>query len=70
MKLVAGIPRWMSLLGVSASVLPSHGADPATGPVLVIGSLAGAIAVPLDDEQRTASSDTTSSPARIHELVA
>jgi hypothetical protein len=48
---IAGIPRWMSLLGITATVLPKRNNDAVTGPVLIIGSITGAVAVPLNTER-------------------
>lgn len=47
---IAGIPRWMSMLGVTATILPNS-ADP---PVLIIASAIRAVAIPLDPGQRAA----------------
>ena len=47
---IAAIPRWMSMLGVTATILPNS----SDAPVLIIGRAVGAVAIPLDPGQRAA----------------
>jgi hypothetical protein len=45
---LAGIPNWMSLLGVTATVLTPAEGSPAS-PLVVLTSMAGGLVYPLDD---------------------
>jgi hypothetical protein len=45
---LAGLPRWMSLLGVTATLITPAEGSPAS-PLVVLTSMAGGLVYPLDD---------------------
>jgi hypothetical protein len=48
-RTLAGIPSWMSLLGVTATILTPAEGSPAS-PLVVLTTMAGGLVYPLDDQ--------------------